>query len=750
MGKKRVRVTSEENSEPKKKKTSEPAKENETDLKGTQVKSVLKSKKEQLKKSGKVRKQANITGALNLYNTCTSVAGGSILPITVDDCVVFDSFSKLCELGKSEWKTWLSDASKCTLIIYSSTPLGNKDKSLSCYYKRMSKMLQNESTIADSECGNRAKEMISLVSKWVAPDAQILTRKREIVIVDMTPKKGIKEAEDNTPPPIISIDEFPMQQGSKPSSYYADALAYIDEQLESCLDKAGVDKHSRLERMRKLERHRTAILEAIDALLDFEMTIIQRDSKQQDKKNTAQIVRSKDEEMELVGSDDEEKSNDFDIESMIQQEIREHDKQFLEASEVHEPVDHKPDTWQPSFTPIVEVDDIEPEAQSGVIGAGIRDLLKSHTPEAKVTERIGLSGFIPMNEFDARITPISPAVVHKAVDITNADIPWLSGKNSKASSLTMKSTLRLHNEILLLARLLAETPAEKQSREDAVNLITSVCTELWPDSSVNPFGSYANDLCIPDSDVDVVLFDVPKNAIYLLSRTLKSRNLVQEMEVIDSARIPIIKLRLKMCPYQIDISFNEPGGPATGFMIRKLVKEMPVLKPLVLVIKYFLHQRNINETYRGGIGSHLCLCMVVSVIQQIRKQLTASKDLESDRVEELEDLGTIMIRFFDLYGKKFNYASVTISLRNGGSYMPKPRRFLQQGRPGMLSIENPENPDNDLGMSSYNIPKIRKAFAHAHRRLMDHLSRGVSDNRSVTSILSSIISPNDKSLISRV
>lgn len=46
-----------------------------------------------------------------------------------------------------------------------------------------------------------------------------------------------------------------------------------------------------------------------------------------------------------------------------------------------------------------------------------------------------------------------------------------------------------------------------------------------------------------------------------------------------------------------------------------MVEEMKPLRPLVLVIKQFLAQRNLNEVFTGGLGSYGILLMVYSFLQ---------------------------------------------------------------------------------------------------------------------------------------
>ena len=46
------------------------------------------------------------------------------------------------------------------------------------------------------------------------------------------------------------------------------------------------------------------------------------------------------------------------------------------------------------------------------------------------------------------------------------------------------------------------------------------------------------------------------------------------------------------------------------------------------------------------------------------------------------------------------------------------RDWFDEGRPTLLSLEDPNAPDTDIGRNSFNINSVRAAFSHAYRSLM--------------------------------
>uniref|UniRef100_A0A673HBR2 Terminal nucleotidyltransferase 4A n=1 Tax=Sinocyclocheilus rhinocerous TaxID=307959 RepID=A0A673HBR2_9TELE len=81
------------------------------------------------------------------------------------------------------------------------------------------------------------------------------------------------------------------------------------------------------------------------------------------------------------------------------------------------------------------------------------------------------------------------------------------------------------------------------------------------------------------------------------------------------------------------------------------------------------------------------------------------------------NLGILLIEFFELYGRHFNYLKTGIRIKNGGAYMAKEdiMKAMSNGyRPSMLCIEDPLLPGNDVGRSSYGAMQVKEAFDYAY------------------------------------
>ncbi|KHG29292.1 PAP-associated domain-containing 5 [Gossypium arboreum] len=63
--------------------------------------------------------------------------------------------------------------------------------------------------------------------------------------------------------------------------------------------------------------------------------------------------------------------------------------------------------------------------------------------------------------------------------------------------------------------------------------------------------------------------------------------------------------------------FDVDNGPKAVEFIKEAVLKWPQLRPLCLILKVFLQQRDLNEVYSGGIGSYALLAMIISMLQKV-------------------------------------------------------------------------------------------------------------------------------------
>jgi len=251
---------------------------------------------------------------------------------------------------------------------------------------------------------------------------------------------------------------------------------------------------------------------------------------------------------------------------------------------------------------------------------------------------------------------------------------------------------------------------EAETRNEAVKRIKAVVKKLWPDSETEVFGSLKTDLLLPTSDIDLVVLQAPfKDPLEKLANALRKSKTCSSVKLISNAKVPILKLTDAHSGYQFDVSFNIPSGIANTKIVCKFLNEFSQLRPLVLVLKYFLLQRGLNEPYSGGIGSYTLVLMLVSFLQ-----MRSCNQPDSDFM----DLGILLRDFLEFYGSKFNYYCTGVNVLDGGSYYSKKAQSVfDPNRPFLLSIKDPQDDENDVGKNSWQIMLVKAAFAHAAKSL---------------------------------
>uniref|UniRef100_A0A7N0UQW9 polynucleotide adenylyltransferase n=1 Tax=Kalanchoe fedtschenkoi TaxID=63787 RepID=A0A7N0UQW9_KALFE len=343
---------------------------------------------------------------------------------------------------------------------------------------------------------------------------------------------------------------------------------------------------------------------------------------------------------------------------------------------------------------------------------------------------------LDLEDNDFRTPSPSPSPARLQEPETTIETGWFQGNSGLKSPM-----LQLHKEILDFCEFLSPTAQEKAARDAAVKGVFDVIRHIWPLCNVQVFGSFRTGLYLPTSDIDVVILDsdirTPQLGLRALSRALSQRGIAKNIQVIAKARVPIIKFVERSSGVAFDISFDAQNGPKAADFIQAAVSKLPPLRPLCLILKVFLQQRELNEVYSGGIGSYALLAMLIAMLQSRHESHTSSE----------QNLGVLLINFFDMYGRKLNTSDVGVSCSVRGTFFSKKvKGFLNKDRPFLISIEDPQALENDIGKNSYNYFQIRSAFSMAFSSLTNAKTiLGLGPSRS---ILGTIIRP-DRVLLER-
>ncbi|CAG8485836.1 13662_t:CDS:2 [Ambispora gerdemannii] len=118
----------------------------------------------------------------------------------------------------------------------------------------------------------------------------------------------------------------------------------------------------------------------------------------------------------------------------------------------------------------------------------------------------------------------------------------------------------------------------------------------------------------------------------------------------------------------------------------------------------------LNEPANGGMGSYTVLLLVISFLQHHKLSRT-------NRINARQNLGVLLIDFFELYGNKFNYQDLAICVKSDGDYLHKAETLIPTNKPDMLAIIDPCNNTNNVANATSNWKLIRDEFAEAARKL---------------------------------
>ncbi|KAJ2345898.1 hypothetical protein GGF43_005106, partial [Coemansia sp. RSA 2618] len=307
--------------------------------------------------------------------------------------------------------------------------------------------------------------------------------------------------------------------------------------------------------------------------------------------------------------------------------------------------------------------------------------------------------------------------------------PWLTGQRRLGTGKLPDISTMINEEVTKFVAYISPTPEEHQMRAWVIERMQKILGS-WELPDARPvaqcFGSFETRLYLPTSDIDMTIMLYDKHSdqvapaysgresvrafLYKLARQLKQNDFCITCEVIANARVPIIKTHEKISGIAVDISINADSGMKSAQVQRSFAESVypTALRSIVLAIKQFLYQRSMNEVYTGGMGSYAITLLVVSMLQMHPR-------IRSGGLDATKNLGVLLIEFFELYGKRFNYDNVCVSVLESGQYLDKRRKaFYNHGQPYLLSIEDPCDTSNDVTKGTYGINRIKQTFSGAY------------------------------------
>ncbi|GMG40309.1 unnamed protein product [Ambrosiozyma monospora] len=330
---------------------------------------------------------------------------------------------------------------------------------------------------------------------------------------------------------------------------------------------------------------------------------------------------------------------------------------------------------------------------------------------------------------------------HK-VGAKNSQYPWIRN-NDHSKQIEISDWLTI--EIKDFVQYISPAADEIKARNNCVERLRYHITQLWPDAELQCFGSYATDLYLPGSDIDMVVISKKRNgkydnksSLFQLSSYLRQNKLAINIETIAKAKVPIIKFVDPETQIHIDISFERTNGITAAELIISWIKTTPALRELVLIIKQFLDVRKLNVVHTGGLGGFATICLVYAFLKLHPRIVT-------NTINPMDNLGVLLIEFFELYGYNFGYDEVALAFKENGDPMYVSKRGnpdLMGRNPFLLAIQDPHDSSNNISRGTFNLRDVKRSFGGAFQLLVNKcydMSTATYKQRLGQSILGDII-----------
>ncbi|CAG8496645.1 6891_t:CDS:2 [Funneliformis caledonium] len=345
----------------------------------------------------------------------------------------------------------------------------------------------------------------------------------------------------------------------------------------------------------------------------------------------------------------------------------------------------------------------------------------------QATDVVSQSSFIPLGEFSNRelfevdaMRQRNRASGMKRKERSETwrvpfedEVPWVTKDSGRKYK---NATQRLHYEIDEVVKYLCPTDIERLWRVFAIKRIEQCIKSSYPSAEVMVFGSFNTGLYLPTSDLDIVCFvrDNSPNVLRKIANLLDYQRISAERPAtIMKAVVPIIKFQEYYTKFNVDISFNQSSGYISARSMKEFLDQWPLLGKMVIVVKWFLKHHGLDDPSTGGMGGFTVFCMMLSFFQMhpfIRNGTLIPND---------DNLGVLLIEFFELYGLKFNFFNIAIRVNRGGEYVLKNNESWTTKNPYTnICIQDPSDPDNDIARSTRNTDIIFSYFEKAFRRLV--------------------------------
>ncbi|XP_021756293.1 uncharacterized protein LOC110721453 [Chenopodium quinoa] len=161
---------------------------------------------------------------------------------------------------------------------------------------------------------------------------------------------------------------------------------------------------------------------------------------------------------------------------------------------------------------------------------------------------------------------------------------------------------------------------------------------------------------------------------------------------------------------RLDISFKSPShtGLQTTELVKQLTDQFSAAIPLALVLKQFLADRSLDQSYSGGLSSY---CLVLLITRFLQHEHHHCRPIN-------QNLGSLFMDFLYFFGNVFDPRQMRVSIQGSGLYINRERGCSIDP----IYIDDPLFPTNNVGKNCFRIHQCIKAFADAYATLENELT----------------------------
>ena len=288
--------------------------------------------------------------------------------------------------------------------------------------------------------------------------------------------------------------------------------------------------------------------------------------------------------------------------------------------------------------------------------------------------------------------------------------------------------------------------------EKLINLIQNAVNEVNPEYQVKIYGSYANGLCVPWSDLNIVLINknfpitlkninnsednfsdleegminnfydlelvsrssssestksansTANNLLYPLLMNLKNQSWIKQYNFNEYIFGAVLRLITSEEYGKMSIDINVENEKHNGLrcvnLVKSYIKEYVALKPIIIALKSLLKNSNLNNPFTGGLTSYGLILMVVHYIQFL---------MDNDENEK-NIIGNVFYGFLFHYGVKFDFSRyIIVSLPNSMNNKENSNMGISPNNRELVIID-PLNNKNNVAKSNYQYMNLKMAL----------------------------------------